>query len=258
MVVSTFSFFLCSLAPYWANTGENSTLAKLIQKGGLEIKSKIEQLINNQPIEIKINEELSYKDLMTANENILNMFLLTGYVTVVDKYMKDKKIYATVRVPNIEVESELSTCIDRWFQATESYELLESFKRAILNNDKEFLQSLLNQIMDRSISYFDYAENFYHGLILGMLVMFGEDFYVTSNRESGRGRSDVMVYKKDNSFGAVFEFKVAKDTDNLEEMATVALSQIEDKEYYKELEGKGVQNILKFGAAFTNKDCFLV
>ena len=107
--------------------------------------------------------------------------------------------------------------------------------------------------MLKSISYFDNVENFYHGFVLGLLVDMGNSYIVESNRESGYGRYDMKIEKKDGTLGIILEFKTVQDEDKMEEMAFKALEQIGEKEYYNDMKKRGITNIFKYGIAFNNK-----
>ena len=107
--------------------------------------------------------------------------------------------------------------------------------------------------MLKSISYFDNVENFYHGFVLGLLVDMGNAYIVESNKESGYGRYDMKIEKKDGTLGIILEFKTVQEEKQMEEMAEKALEQIEEKEYYIDMKKRGVTKIYKYGIAFNNK-----
>ena len=132
-------------------------------------------------------------------------------------------------------------------------EEIEKLQIALLENRRESAEELLNSLMEKSMSSFDNAENFYHGFVLGLMVDMGNNYIVLSNRESGFGRYDMKIEKKDGSLGVILEFKFVKEEEKMEEMAQVALDQIEENKYYNDMKERGIPNILKYGIAFNNK-----
>ena len=153
----------------------------------------------------------------------------------------------------MEVGVAFKTIVRRWFEENNARKEVADFQRVILENDKELAEIILNQLMLKSISYFDNVENFYHGFVLGLLVDMGEKYIVESNRESGYGRYDMKIEKRDGTLGIILEFKTVQEEDKMEEMALKALEQIEEKEYYNDMKKRGITNIFKYGIAFNNK-----
>ena len=178
---------------------------------------------------------------------------MCGYLTVEKTWLQIDTIMGKLKIPNMEVGVAFKTIVKRWFDENSAREDIISFQKAILENDKELAEIILNQLMLKSISYFDNVENFYHGFVLGLLVDMGEKYIVESNRESGYGRYDMKIEKRDGTLGIILEFKTVQDEDKMEEMALKALEQIEQKEYYSDMKKRGVTNIFKYGIAFNNK-----
>ena len=125
---------------------------------------------------------------------------------------------------------------------------------------KELSEIILNQLMEKSISYFDNVENFYHGFVLGLLVDMVNEYIVESNREGGYGRYDMKIEKRDGSLGIILEFKTVKRKKRKKKwkkLQNQALNQIEQKAYYQDMKTRGIINILKYGIAFNKKKAVL-
>lgn len=250
------------LMPYWVNTGSNELITNIIcNRTDEDIKIQIEKLLQGEVLECEYNEKVTFLDLNKSNslEIILNFLLVSGYLTVT-KDTDATTGFIKVKVPNREIKTVYISLINTWF--TEQDSILSTqfreFKENILNGNVEKMNRNLNKIL-QSISFVDTKENFYHGYMLGIFVGFLRDKYIVkSNRESGTGRFDVMIEHNDRSWGAVLEFKIAKSEDDLESCAQKGLEQIQNKEYYKELELDGVRNIKTYAIAFWEKKCMVM
>ena len=129
---------------------------------------------------------------------------------------------------------------------------------AFLNNEKEYIEKFINEILP-NMSYYDTYETFYHGYSLGLfsILLANNNFIVRSNREAGSGRYDVMIKKTDRSVGVIVEFKVCEEEELMEEKVVEAVSQMKEKEYYKELELEGVEKINEIVIVFSKKTCIV-
>lgn len=209
--------------------------------------------MQGKSIEINLNENIVYSEITGSRDNIFNFMLMCGYVTIEKQERREEYIIGKLRIPNLEVKVVFRTIVNRWFEQNNARKEITDLQKAILKNDKELVQLILNQLMKKSISYFENVENFYHGFVLGLLVDMGENYIVESNRESGYGRYDMKIEKKDGSIGIILEFKTVKEEEKMEEMAEKALEQIEKNEYYLDMKERGITHILKYGIAFNNK-----
>ena len=246
------------LQPYWVNTGGTVLIEEILKRGNTILKRELEQLLLGEPIAVKLNENVVYSEINGSRENLYNFMLMCGYLTVdrIEEVVDDVNI-GHLKIPNVEVRIAFKNMIDRWFQTNTGREEIEMLQRALLQNEREAAEKLLNGLMQKSISYFDNAENFYHGFVLGLMVDMGSHYIVLSNREGGFGRYDMKIEKKDGSIGIILEFKTVEDESKMEEMAGVALEQIERNKYYLDMKERGVTNILKYGIAFNNKKAIL-
>ncbi|MFI3201174.1 MAG: AAA family ATPase [Eubacteriales bacterium] len=241
------------LKPYWVNTGENLLLKKVLRSGYNSVKSELVKLLNGEDIISVTDENISYRELDDSEETVMTMLLLTGYLTVVEEEMKGRKKYITLRIPNEEVKYEFEKNIYSWLKNIGIAMYYKRFKLAVLEGDYKDMEEVLNEMLYRTVSFHDDPEALYHGIVLCMLIHFGEGYLVKSNREAGYGRYDLTIEAKDGSFGAVLEFKIARTEEELEAKAKLAIEQIESKQYIADLVERNVFRIQKFGIAFTVK-----
>ncbi|MCR4885210.1 MAG: ATP-binding protein, partial [Clostridiales bacterium] len=259
---------------WWANTSGNGLVSQLLRTGEPEIKSLFETLLHGGTITVPVDEQIIYNQLDTNPDALWSLLLATGYVTIVPAMtMKEAsdldslQLY-TLTLTNREVRIMFSRMIQAWFAPTRG---LSSFVKATLQGDTRGMTRTLNDIMLTSMSSFDggknpsirLPENFYHGLVLGLLAENARDYLVTSNRESGWGRYDVMMEPRNPGKPAVImEFKVfdkLDDEKSLADTAENALRQIEEKRYETDLLSRGfpAEQILKYGFAFEGKECLI-
>lgn len=249
------------LKPYWANTSSNSLVGNLLRQGNKNIKMQFEQLLLGESIESRVDEEIVYNQLEQNEDAVWSLLLASGYLKVLHIEDDDYELTLT----NYEVKKMFSKMVRTWFrQDGTNY---NDFIKALLQGDIDAMNEYMNRIMESLFSIFDGGnkpsskaspERFYHGFVLGLLVDLSGRYVVTSNRESGFGRYDVMLEplnKEDD--GIILEFKVynpKRETD-LTETLQAALKQIEEKRYEQTLIDHGVkkEHIRKYGFAFEGK-----
>ena len=241
--------------PYWINTSSNDIIKDLIMRADRETKGQIEELLNGGTLDVQVHEEVTYGDMHSSGENLWNFLYFTGYLTKESEYFKESSIFLRVRIPDTEVKTIYQTTILNWFRNRIKKENFQNLYRALEDGDAERIRDILSGQLFQAISFYDSAENFYHGFLTGILSQ-SEDYIVKSNRESGNGRSDIMV-KSPSLRGKAFvvEVKVSDSIDELNEDAGKALEQIYDKKYMEELYAEGYQKIGCFGISFFSKDC---
>ncbi|MCI8992662.1 MAG: AAA family ATPase [Eubacterium sp.] len=241
--------------PYWINTSSNDIVKNLIARAGRETKEQIETLLAGGTLDIRVHEEITYEDMHGDDENLWNFLYFTGYLTRKSEYFKDKYIYLKVCIPNTEIMTIYENTIVNWMKDMIKKEDFHDLYCAMENGNAKRMTEILNRQLFRTISFYDSAENFYHGFLTGILNQ-SENYLVKSNRESGDGRSDIIVKSpslRGRSF--VLEVKVSNCIDNLETDAKKALKQIYDRKYTEELRTEGYRQIDCYGIAFYRKDC---
>ena len=251
---------------YWANTSSNGLVSKLVREGDADLKSVFEELLKGKNILCPIDEQIVYNQLDDDSEAVWSLLLASGYLKVVsiEKKVVGKRQLYELSLTNMEVLDMFYDMVRGWFKKSAGN--YNAFVKALLINDVEAMNEYMNVISEEIFSNFDdgtkpsklQPERFYHGFVLGLLVDLAEDYIVTSNRESGFGRYDVMIEPKDRSKEAfILEFKVynPRREDSLEETVENALIQIEEKQYETNLSAKGIpiDNIKKYGFAFKGK-----
>ncbi|MCK4608678.1 MAG: AAA family ATPase, partial [Gammaproteobacteria bacterium] len=251
------------LKPYWINTSDNVLIKLLLQQADGYIKERIEQILQQKPIEVLINENMVFGDLYTNKEAIWSLLLFSGYLKVSDKQNERSKVRCLLSAPNQEVTSLYQDIIQEWFIDQVGQIQYSELLRNLVEGKIEEFTAIFKQVLLETISYFDttkmHPEKFYHGLVLGMVVSLSNTHIIKSNHESGFGRYDVMIIPKDKTkLGLIIEFKVANQEDDMEQVANIAMKQIEERQYETELKQHGINNILKLAMAFKGKEvCIL-
>ena len=240
--------------PYWINTSSNDIIKDLIARADRETKGQIETLLVGGILDIQVHEEVTYGDMHSNGENLWNFLYFTGYLTKESEYFKESAIFLRARIPNIEVKTIYQNTILNWMKAAIKKEDFHDLYLAMEEGNAQRMTDILNGQLFRTISFYDSAENFYHGFLTGILSQ-SENYLVQSNRETGNGRSDIMV-KSPSLRGRSFivEVKVSDSVDDLENDAKKALQQIYDKRYMEELRTEGYRKIDCYGIAFYRKD----
>lgn len=241
--------------PYWINTSSNAIIKNMIGRADREMKGKIESLLKGETMDIQIHEEITYGDLDETGENLWNFLYFTGYLTKEREYFRESSIYLKVRIPNTEVKSVYQNTILNWFRESIKKRNFHELYQAMEDGNAVKMGEILGEQLLSTISFYDSAENFYHGFLAGILSQ-SENYLVKSNRESGNGRSDIMV-KSPSLRGRAFllEVKVSETIDQLEKDAERAVEQIYENDYMAELRTEGYRNITCYGISFYRKDC---
>ncbi|MBS6180952.1 MAG: AAA family ATPase [Erysipelotrichaceae bacterium] len=241
--------------PYWVNTGSTDLIREIISRSNREMKDQIETLINGESIDMILREEITYADLNGKGDVLWNFLYLTGYLTKSAERMEGRNIILSVVIPNEELKSVFENVILNWFEEVISKQDFHDLYDAMEQGDGEKMGEILSEQLASTISFYDNAENFYHGFLAGILSQ-SNQYRVKSNRESGDGRSDLMV-KSVSLRGKAFilELKVSDHIDALETDAERAVQQIVDKKYRDELRTEGYRKIYSYGISFYRKDC---
>ena len=246
------------LMPYWVNTSSNDII-KLILKNSSTVKEKIEKLLRDEAIEVKIDQETVIVGIENNEDNIWGLLFGTGYLKIEEIVDLPRKIYK-VKIPNYEIKCLFEDIIDDWFRDKVIGNDLNTILKDLITLKLKEFEKKFKILVEQMFSFMDVgkntAENFYHAFVLGMLVGLKDSYYVNSNRESGIGRYDIMLEPKDkNANSLIMEFKVLeKDEEKtLEDTIENAKRQIEEKKYEENLREKGFTNITKMVFAFSGK-----
>ena len=260
---------------YWADSSSNGLINNLIQKGSPYIKTMLETLIRGEKINVIIDEQIVFSELDYSEDAVWSLMLASGYLKVISSeklnLIRESDNEYELAITNREILFMFRKMILRWF--TPAKRETNEFIKALINGDVESMNAYMNKVTLKTISYFDSGnspsdeepERFFHGLVLGLMVDQTENYIITSNRESGYGRYDIMLEPIDKSNEnlpcIVIEFKVInpKKEKTLEETVEAALNQIEDKGYDAELVKRGVkkENIHHYGFAFRGKNVLI-
>lgn len=235
---------------FWANTSGNDLVVKYIQNGDKKLRKEFDVLMSGQSLIKYIKPELTYREMDNIN-NIYSFLLLTGYLKVI-KYRGENQ-YELV-IPNKEVYEIYKQSFMSYFEDYTTSKKNELYQE-LVDGDAKKVNLLLNDILLRSISYFDNQESFYHGFLVGLL----NDYEVVSNRESGNGRFDVCVLPE-NILGTVvlIECKHSISEDDLIDDAKEGARQIVKKKYLEEHRFKKYENAVGYGISFYKKQCYVV
>lgn len=253
---------------YWINSSGNSLVRRLINRADSSTKDEIERLIAGEAIEKVIRQDLTYDEIENSIDNIWSVLFTTGYLTKIGEVkLPDSESYAYMLViPNKEVREVFVLQIQEWFKAVvaNDNDTMKLLSKAILDKDEAILARQLNIVMGRMISILDtkapddMKENFYHGLLLGLLRGSNPDWLIKSNRESGDGFSDILIKPENPDLGIVIEVKYAKEFKGLDAACDAAMAQIKQKRYDETLRDEGRCDILAYGIAFCRKRCRVV
>ena len=235
---------------FWANTSGNDIVVKYIQNGDKKLRKEFDVLMNGQSLIKYIKPELTYREMDNIN-NIYSFLLLAGYLKVIKD--RGENQYELI-IPNKEVYEIYKQSFMSYFEDYTTSKKNELYQE-LVDGDAKKVNLLLNDILLRSISYFDNQESFYHGFLVGLL----NDYEVVSNKESGNGRFDVCVLPE-NILGTIvlIECKHSISEDNLIDDAKEGARQIVEKKYLEEHRFKKYENAIGYGISFYKKQCYVV
>ena len=247
---------------YWMNTSGNSIINHFIDsinEPDMLTKTELERLVNGKLVRKRVDEMITYNELYSTMDNLWSTLFMTGYLT---QQGKESDGRYCLTIPNREIRNIITERILTLFrnEVKSDGKMAEKFCQALINQQPEKVEELLNAYLQKTISIRDtfvqkaFKENFYHGILLGILS-YKNNWDVSSNRESGNGFSDILIETDDPEVGIVIEVKYTDDNGSPESDCKNALKQIETKNYAQVLEQDGIRKILKYGIAFQMKKC---
>ena len=256
------------LKPYWVNTSGNELIKLYLRKLKNEIFDDFSQLLNKKSISKRINDNMIFENLeANFSKNIWNLFFHSGYLTLAEEYDENRND-VSLKIPNEEILRMFSEMfIDLYF---ENYDIFLEVTEALKKGDAEKFKRELNKILLENVGIFDvggiYKEQFYHGFMLGLVIMLKNEYEISSNNFAGKGRYDLLLKPKNlekRKEGIILELKIVNSSQKLseneiqkelEKECDIALKQIEEKKYSSVLKNAGIDNILKIGLAFFGKE----
>ena len=243
--------------PYWSNTSSNSIIREMVGEADQEAKADLETLINGGTIEKPVHEDITYGDIHQSQDNLWNFLFFTGYLKKVGEQKEGNNLKLAMKIPNIEIATIYENSISYWFEQRMKETDRSPLVHALETGDCEAAENFINEQLFQAISYYDYAENFYHGFMAGLLVNIG-GYLVRSNRESGNGRPDiVMTESKFRGRAMILELKISDTIKDMEKKCEEALAQMEEQKYESLLEEDCYQPILKYAVCFFKKRCMV-
>lgn len=249
------------LAPYWVNTGSDVLLRYLIANGPTQVRRDMELLLKGEPLRYVINDKLAFPDLLKSADNIWSFMLFSGYLKASEYCLTENDLGSyRLEIPNREVGTVFRNIILNWIDSSpEGNARLQEMLRALTGGDIPIFERILNEFVINTLSYYDTGEQnvekVYQAFLLGMLVNLST-YEVSSNREAGYGRYDILMRPKSRCQpGIVMELKICSPEygDTVEEVLKSALKQIADKQYTATLRAAGVTDILCLAITFDGK-----
>ena len=245
--------------PYWSNTSSNSIIREMVQGADDNAKRDLETLMDSGTIEKPVHEDITYGDIHKSQDSLWNFLFFTGYLkSVGERIDAEGNLHLQLTIPNIEVKKIYRESIADWFD-----QRLKTIDRgplvhALEAGDCEAAENFLNKQLLDAISYFDYAESYYHGFMTGLLSNAGK-YRVYSNRESGNGRPDIVMQTANVRKGSVIilELKIAHSVAEMDNECDHALMQIEQQRYAEPFAKEGYPDIKRYALCFYKKECML-
>ncbi len=239
--------------PYWANTSANTLIKELIVEGGIEVRENVERLITGKTIDSVIDKNIVFPDVHKKNRYLYSLFFFSGYLKCAETRMEEDALVCTLAIPNREVRYIFRNIIAGWLEESFENAKLTAMLKALVNGNIDQFERLLNEFVITTLSFFDAKgknpEAVFQAFILGMLLNLSREYEISSNRELGYGRYDVLVLptKHRESPAIIMELKSIAGfyQEEPEKAIEDAVRQVQERGYALELEAKGYENILK-------------
>lgn len=244
-------------SPYWANTSSNSIVRGLVERADISVRGELEALIEGSTIEKPVHEDITYGDVYQSEDNLWNFLFFTGYLRQTDRRMVGEDQYIEMAIPNAEVRYIYKNTILSWFDQKVRNMDLGVLYEAIEHGNFRVMEEEISSQLQETISFYDYAESYYHGFLTGLLKNIGK-YRILSNRESGKGRPDIILKTPSiRGRAVILEIKVSAKFSDMEKACASALRQIKEQKYDAELRDEGYTEILKYGISFYKKECMV-
>ncbi len=246
--------------PYWSNSSSNSIIREMVGEADEKAKEDLETLINGGTIEKQVHEDITYGDIHQTQDNLWNFLFFTGYLKKISEREDEsgESLYLSMAIPNTEIKTIYNNSISYWFEQRMKETDRSPLKHALETGDSEAVEDFINSQLADTISYYDYAENFYHGFMAGLLVNIG-GYRVKSNRESGNGRPDIVMQTVQIRKGRVIllELKIAGSIAEMEAACDRGLAQIGEQHYAEPFITEGYPEVKKYALSFCKKECMV-
>lgn len=241
--------------PYWANTSSNSIVRELVERADGSVKQEMEELIAGGSIEKPVHVDITYNEVYKTQDNLWNFLFFTGYLKKLSERFDGETIYLTLAIPNTEVKLIYRDTILDWFNQSIKKKDFSALYRGLMQGETDVMGREISKSLMETISFYDYKEDYYHGFLAGLLKMM-DGYTLKSNRESGLGRSDLLLLSAPyEGIAVIMELKAADSFAQLDGSAREALCQIKEKQYDAELKLEGYHTFLYYGISFYKKLC---
>ncbi len=237
---------------YWVNSSGNDIIRELIRHH--ECRDDIEMLLHGEPIYKPIYESMTYRDLDSFEQNIWTFLYFTGYIKSLSKRQIGDDWFHELVLVNKEIRSIFPQFIRMLFYDTVKKKDLSAFYQAVWDKKADVIKQFIDEILFTMVSYHDTQENFYHGMMLGILSQLYR-YKLKSNRENGLGRTDIVLYDLYQYRAVIFEFKWSDDIDTLLKLPEIALQQVREKRYAEGIHAEGYRTVYTVGIGFCGKVC---
>ena len=244
--------------PYWSNTSSNSIVREMVEEADDTARRDLETLMESGTIEKVVHEEITYGDIHKSKDNLWNFLFFTGYLKKMGERIDEQgDIHLKMAIPNKEIKKIYRESITDWFDQRIKKKDRSTLIHALETGNCEAAEDFINEQLLDTISYFDYAESYYHGFMTGLLTNAG-GYSVYSNKESGSGRPDLVLTElKFRGRAMILELKISDTIRGMEKKCEEALAQIEAQKYAVPLEDDGYRGILKYAICFFKKGCIV-
>ena len=248
----------CNPKAFWSRTSSNDMILEIIRSGNKGMQDSLMKLLQDSPVQAVVDTDIIYPEIDSSEDTVCSFLLMTGYLKIAQVVtMLDDNPVCSLLIPDKEIKAVFKKEIIDNLSRNMALSVIRNFQLAMKSNSRDALENTLHQYLLQCASSFDTAqENFYHGMMLGLLAIMSDKYFISSNRESGEGRFDIQLRPRTNLLpGILMEFKAEENADEekLSKATDIAIAQIQEKQYATELLANGVTEIQLYGIAFCKK-----